>query len=124
MALKEKALKRLSEKMTAAGIVWAAGGDWLLSVKGIKPTFHQFDIVAADAEKADQVLTRLGMRHVAASGPVFVCDYHFDGADIRLYAGEPLGFSAEDIAEDMTVLGAQVHALSPERWAQIEARVN
>jgi len=64
MALKEKALRRLGEKLTAANIPFAAGGEWLRCQLGQSAVYHTFDIVvsSADAARADKVLTKLGMR--------------------------------------------------------------
>lgn len=57
MALKEKALRRLGEKLTAANIPFAAGGEWLRCQLGQSAVYHTFDIVvsSADAARADKV---------------------------------------------------------------------
>ena len=84
MALKEKALRRLGEKLSAANIPFAAGGEWLHCQLGQSAVYHTFDIVvsSADAARADKVLTKLGMRQEQpAPDGVFRCHYHFDGAD-------------------------------------------
>ena len=62
MALKEKALRRLGEKLTAANIPFAAGGEWLHCQLGQSAVYHTFDIVvsAADAARADKA--RAGRR--------------------------------------------------------------
>ncbi len=121
MALKEKALKRMAEKLNAAKITWAVGGDWLKNLRGQKADWHQFDVVIleSDREKADKVLTKMGMRALHEETPVFRCDYHFDGADIAMMAG--VAFSAEDIEEHVTVLGADVPVLSLAAWDRISA---
>lgn len=90
MALKEKALRRLGEKLTAANIPFAAGGEWLRCQLGQSAVYHTFDIVvsSADAARADKVLTKLGMRQEQpAPDGVFRCHYHFDGADVTLRGG-------------------------------------
>ena len=77
MALKEKALRRLGEKLTAANIPFAAGGEWLHCQLGQSAVYHTFDIVvsSADAARADKVLTKLGMRQEQpAPDGVFRCD--------------------------------------------------
>ena len=123
MALKEKALRRLADKLNAAGIPWAIGGSWLLCQKGILDTYHDFDIFvsAEDAPRADKVLTKLGMRSEATESGDFRAAYHFDGADIELNAWTSIGswrvsFDAACIAEDVTVLGATVHLMHLEDW--------
>ncbi|MGN0779294.1 MAG: hypothetical protein ACI4MJ_09125 [Aristaeellaceae bacterium] len=129
MALKEKALRRLADKLNAAGIVWAAGGEWLLCYRGLTPSYHQFDIIIAqqDAERADHILSRLGMRSPVTDVPdAFRCDYHFDGADIAVTAGMTAGgqcipFGPEDIAETVTVLGASVPVMHLSAWQTIYA---
>ncbi len=118
MALKEKALRRLAERLNAAGIAWATGGEWLMCQRGIWESYHQFDIVVAeaDAARADQILSKLGMRTPHPdSADVFRCDYHFDGADIALAAG----LSAEDVAGSAAVLGAEVPLMALAPWEGI-----
>ena len=127
MALKEKALRRLAERLNAAGVVWAAGGEWLMCQHGIGESYHQFDIVVSeeDAARADQILSKLGMRTPHPdSADAFRCDYHFDGADIALAAGlsvdgQPLPFSAEDVAGSAAVLGATVPLMALAPWERI-----
>lgn len=113
MALKEKALRRLGEKLTAAGIPFAAGGEWLLCQLGQSSTYHTFDIVVstADAARADKVLTKLGMRHEQPGG-IFRCHYHFDGADVTLLATDvPLETSGNAV-----VLGVTIPLLTQSAW--------
>lgn len=89
MALKEKALKRLAEKLKAAGVAWVLSGDYALQLRGVDTEWHGFELmVTMDAyEKADKVLTRLGMRHEEEGPAEKAVAYHFDGADILLLAG-------------------------------------
>ena len=105
MALKEKALRRLAEKLDAKGIPFAAGGDWMRCVRGQAETWHEFDIYVrpGDGERAAQVLGRLGM-------PAGENAWHFDGAEVRLHPDAPEDFQAG--AAD--VLGAQVRLLKEE----------
>ena len=117
MAIKEKALKRLAEKLNAAGVVWALGGDYLAAQKGADVAWHGFELytTADSLPKADKVLTRLGMKtpHDTAEG--FFCEYHFDGADIALTVpgeGAAWQFTADRVAETITVLGVPVPCLS------------
>ncbi len=121
MALKEKALKRMAEKLNAANITWAVGGDWLKNLRGMKADWHQFDVVIleGDLPAADKLLTKMGMRSLHEEAPVFRCDYHFDGADIAVLSG--VAFSAEDIEERVTVLGASVPVLTLAAWDRISA---
>jgi len=126
MALKEKALRRLADKLNAAGVVWAAGGQWLLSFRGVTDTFHQFDILVAEAdtEKADKVLSKMGMKSPMETADAFRCDYHFDGADIAVTAGmvaggEQIAFDASSIEETVTVLGASVPVMRLSDWQRI-----
>lgn len=123
MAMKEKALRRLADKLNAAGIPWAIGGSWLLVQKGISDTYHDFDIFVstADAARADKVLSKLGMRSEVSEEDGFRAAYHFDGADIELNAwqhvsGVPVHFDAACVAEDTAVLGAAVHLMHLEDW--------
>ena len=127
MALKEKALRRLAEKLNADGITWAAGGEWLLCFRGLIPNYHQFDIIVTeqDAAAADKALTRLGMRSPVEGAPdAFRCDYHFDGADIAVtagmtVAGQKIPFGPEDVEETVTVLGASVPVMRLSAWQTI-----
>ena len=50
MALKEKALRRLGEKLTAANIPFAAGGEWLRCQLGQSAVYHTFDIADVTLE--------------------------------------------------------------------------
>lgn len=124
MAVKEKALKRLAEKLNAAGVPWGIGASWLLCQKGILNEYHDFDLFVAeeDAPRADKVLTRLGMRSADEDAAGFHAAYHFDGADIELMAGCVIDgqwgfpFTPASVAEDVTVLGATVHLMHLEDW--------
>lgn len=124
MAVKEKALRRLADKLNAAGVTWAIGASWLLTHEGVVDTYHDFDIVVAqpDVEKADKVLSKLGMKTADADSADFHCDYHFDGADIDMRSPYVIGgtyhmvFDASSIAGDATVLGATVHLMYLEDW--------
>lgn len=126
MAVKEKALRRLADKLNAAGVPWGIGASWLLCQKGILDTYHDFDIFVApeDAPRADKVLSRLGMRSEAetADDGAFRAAYHFDGADIELNAWTQINdtwhvrFGADCVAEDASVLGAAVHLMHLEDW--------
>lgn len=109
MALKEKALKRLAEKLNSAGLVWAAGGDWALCQRGLKEQYHCFEIAAEDPGAADAILTRLGMRHAEEAGTGLLASYHFDGADVLLRAG---ALQPSAIGETVTVLGQAVPLLA------------
>lgn len=124
MAVKEKALRRLADKLNAAGIPWGIGASWLLCQKGILDVYHDFDIFVApeDAARADKVLSKMGMRSDVDESNGFHAAYHFDGADIDLNAGcvidgkWTLRFDADAICEDVTVLGAAVHLMHLEDW--------
>ena len=104
MAVKEKALRRLADKLNAAGVQWAIGGDWLLCQRGEKAAWHEFEIFVTpgEQEKADKVLTKLGMRNEEADAVAF----HFDGADIHLKTLDTVESDG-----DTQVLGATVHLL-------------
>ena len=126
MALKEKALKRLTEKLTAAGVDFTLGASWLLCQYDILDTYHDFDVLvpAEQAEQADKVLSRLGMCSERQSqNGCFHGSYHFDGADVDLCGG--LNFSdyglhavlnADACSEKRSVLGAQVPLGHLEDW--------
>lgn len=125
MALKEKALKRLTEKLSAAGVTFVLGGGWLLARKGVLPEYHDFDVLVppAEAPAADRTLTRLGMRSEAREEDgCFHAAYHFDGADVDLCAGMtfPGGLRAvidsAAAAGTETVLGVKVPAGYLEDW--------
>ncbi len=125
MALKEKALKRLTEKLTAAGVPFTVGASWLLVQRGILTEYHDFDILTdpGHAEAADRVLTRLGMRSEAGERDgCFHASYHFDGADIDLCTGMAFegGLRAViddgSVSEKVPVLGAQVPLGWVEDW--------
>ena len=115
MALKEKALRRLGEKLTAANIPFAAGGEWLHCQLGQSAVYHTFDFVvsSADAARADKVLTKLGMRQEQpAPDGVFCCHYHFDGADVTLLAADV----ALETSGSAVVLGTSIPLLTESAW--------
>lgn len=115
MALKEKALRRLGEKLTAANISFAAGGEWLRCQLGKSAIYHTFDIVvsSADAARADKVLTKLGMRQEQpAPDGVFHCHYHFDGADVTLLAADV----TLETSGSAVVLGTSIPLLTESAW--------
>lgn len=125
MALKEKALKRLTEKLTAAGVPFVLGGDWLLAQRGVLQAYHGFDVLTPPecAAAADRVLTRLGMRSEAEERVgCFRASYHFDGADVDLWAGMAFegGLRAvigeDSVSERVPVFGAQVPLGRVEDW--------
>ncbi len=125
MALKEKALKRMAEKLNAAGVPYALGAGWLLCQKGILPVYHDFDVTLspADAQAADRILSRLGMRSEAREEDgCFHASYHFDGADVDLCAGMvfPCGlkavFGPDSVSGSVSVFGAPVPMGRLEDW--------
>lgn len=125
MAVKEKALRRMAEKLNAAGICWGIGASWLLFHRGVTEGYHDFDIVVADAdiEKADQILSKLGMKTLGEwVEHEFHGEYHFDGADIDMRSPYTLGgayhmrFDASSMAEKATILGATVPLMHLEDW--------
>ncbi len=124
MALKEKALRRLGEKLTSSTVPFAAGGEWMLCQRGLSDTYHAFDIVVAeaDADRADRVLTKLGMRQMQTSPEgIFCCHYHFDGADVTLLAvrGEAVVTDGE-----ATVLGVAIPLMQSDAWGCISQKIH
>lgn len=123
MALKEKALRRLSEKLSASSIPFALGGDWMRGQRGLPVQYHAFDVVVPfpEAARADKVLSRLGMRQeTPMPDGFFVCHYHFDGADVTLWSGDSFPTTADGEA---TVLGVCVPLLDTTAWDTIAAQV-
>ena len=127
MALKEKALRRLAEKLNAAGVTWGMGASWLLCQRGILEGYHNFDVMVmeSDIDRADRVLTRLGMGGREESGDAYHGTYHFDGADFDVMAGvilhTPEGewhwvFDESAVAGYAEVQGAQVPLMHLEDW--------
>ena len=125
MAFKEKALKRMAEKLNRAGIPYNVGAGWLLCRRGVTDSFHDFDVLVpfSSAEEADRVLSKLGMRSdVSQSGETFRASYHFDGADIDLCAGMGLGnglhavIDANSTEREEIILGVPVRAGYLEDW--------
>lgn len=124
MAVKEKALRRLAEKLHTTDVTWAVGAGYLLQCKGVADGYHGFDMLIAqeDVEKADKVLSRLGMRSEDAASDTFHCTYHFDGADVDVRApfvveGKyHLRFNKASVAEQVKVLGVQVPLMYLEDW--------
>ncbi|MBQ9306314.1 MAG: hypothetical protein IJ229_00200 [Clostridia bacterium] len=114
MALKEKALKRMCEKLEKAQVPFAVTGPWMLSVRGSSVAWHGFDVITdlAAFPDADKVLTRLGMRTpVSDEAERKEVHYHFDGADITLIAGLPVPYRLPNPPESVTVLGQAVPLL-------------
>ena len=125
MAFKDKALKRLAEKLNRAGIPYSVGAGWLLCVRGVTDSFHDFDVLVPyeSAGDADRVLSRLGMRGEVHEGEkTFRASYHFDGADIDLCAGMDLGnglyavIGGDSAEREIPVLGVPVRAGYLEDW--------
>lgn len=125
MALKEKALKRMAEKLNAAGIHYSLGASWLLCQKGILDVYHDFDVVVplAESAAADQVLRRLGMcSGVEMEEDLYRASFHFDGADIDLSAGMRFDCGLRAVVnehtavETVTVLGVPVALGALEDW--------
>ena len=125
MAFKDKALRRMAEKLNRAGIPYSVGAGWLLCLRGVTDSFHDFDVIVpfSAAEEADRVLSRLGMRGEVSRGEgTFRASYHVDGADIDLCAGMDLGsglhavIGADSAEREETVLGVPVRAGYLEDW--------
>lgn len=125
MAFKDKALKRMAERLNRAGVPYTVGAGWLLCRLGITDTYHDIDVIVPfdAAEAADAVLSRLGMRgDVRQTERTFRASYHFDGADVDLCAGMDLGgglYAVPDegsCAGEVTVLGVPVRVGCPEDW--------
>ena len=127
MALKEKALRRLAEKLNAAGVAWAMGASWLLCQRGILDSYHDFDLMVkeCDVDRADRILTRLGMGGRQDTGDAYHGAYHFDGADFDVLAGAVLHtpegewhwvFDESAVAGYAEVQGAQVPLMHLEDW--------
>ncbi len=125
MALKEKALKRMAEKLNAAGVHYSVGGSWLLCQKGILDVYHDFDVLVPLAEEgaADRVLRRLGMcTGVEMEEGRYRASFHFDGADIDLSAGMLFDCGLRGVVDEhtavetVTVLGVPVALGALEDW--------
>ncbi len=125
MAFKDKALKRMAERLNRARIPYTVGAGWLLYVRGVTDTFHDFDVLVPfdRADEADRVLSGLGMRgEVSRTDRTFRASYHFDGADIDLCAGMDLGGGLHAVIDgtsasgEETVLGVPVRAGWLEDW--------
>ena len=90
LALKEKALRRLDEKLRKKGIPYAIGGDWLLFTEGLTDSYHTFDVYvpAEHGQAASAVFERLGMcASRQENQDTLEAEYHFDGADFTFHAG-------------------------------------
>ena len=105
MALKEKALRRLAEKLDARGIPFAVGGDWMRCQLGQADAWHDFEVYVRpeDLDRTAQVLARLGM-------PAGENAWHFDGAEVRLCPAAGDGF----LGGEAQVLGVPVRLLKEE----------
>ena len=121
MALKEKALKRLCGRLNKAGIPYLLTGAWMLSARGFEDAWHGFDVAVPGscAEKADEVLTKLGMRTpVRETERSCEIHYHFDGADITLHGGYELPgdirFEPPFAMDTTVVLGEEVPLMTLE----------
>lgn len=128
MAFKDKALKRMTEKFAKAGVTWGLGAGWLMDQLGVAEGFHDFDVFTAyeDAEKADKVLSRLGMKSdMEQAEDHFRCSYHFDGADVDLCAGLAvvyegteyhLRFGSSSVMGMAPIPGGEAPMMYPEDW--------
>ncbi len=117
MALKEKALMRLCEKMQKAAVPFCLTGPWRLSLLDPAAEWHGFDVLTDTAHfpDADRVLTKLGMRQAVSDCEVH---FHFDGADIQLYGMKDYAPSEQYAC--VSVLGQSVPVSSAEEtyiWA-------
>ena len=50
MAFKDKALRRMAEKLNRAGIPYSVGAGWLLCLRGVTDSFHELraSLIAKD----------------------------------------------------------------------------
>ena len=118
MALKEKALKRLAEKLNAAGVPWVLSGDYALVLRGIDAQWHGFELITdtASVEQVDRILTRLGMRHEEDAPVCRTVSYHFDGADVQLLCGPDVTLTSD---MQVAVLGVSVPLLAPDQQLRL-----
>ena len=67
-AEKLRVLAKIAAELEREKVEWALGGSAMLYLRGIVEAFHDFDLMVfeADAQKAAQVLDRLGMRQQSA----------------------------------------------------------
>ncbi len=127
MALKEKALRRLSDKFHARSIPFALGGEYMMHQRGLLTEWHQFDVYVSRAfwDQASALLSRLGMKSSEHTEESW-CEgcFHFDGADITLHAGLPSagGISLEipdSGLEETDVFGSAVPLMPLADWYAI-----
>ena len=125
MAFKEKAVKRLAEKLNAAGVHYQLGAGFLMDRLGVCEGFHDVDVFvpAEETAAADKVLTRLGMRSEPTEiNGCFRASYHFDGTEVDLCAGMAFDggltavLGAESVCETVPFLGTQLPLGYPEDW--------
>ncbi|MBQ8161016.1 MAG: hypothetical protein IJ083_09715 [Clostridia bacterium] len=107
---KEKAIRRMSEKFSEKSVPWWMGGDYLQVHLQKKDAWHTLEVHvrAEDRDKADRILTRLGMRQEDGTH----LSFHFDGTDVDLVADLPALSDAELTLDTVTVQGAPVPLLN------------
>ncbi len=99
-AEKLRVLAKIAAELEREKVEWALGGSAMLYLRGIVEAFHDFDLMVfeADAQKAAQVLDRLGMRQQSAPCAKYRTamfrEYRIDGVDADMIAG--FAIAAED----------------------------
>ena len=99
-AEKLRVLAKIAAELEHEKVDWALGGSAMLYLRGIVETFHDFDlmIAEADAQKAAQILDGLGMRQQSAPSEKYRTamfrEYRIGGVDADMIAG--FAIAAED----------------------------
>ncbi|MBQ9324644.1 MAG: hypothetical protein IJ246_02620 [Clostridia bacterium] len=122
MAFKEKALRRLDEKMSKKGIPYALGGDFLLQALSLAEESHLLSLTVPFEKRgdADAVMRRLGMGHVDCDTPeCFLGTYHFDGAEFQLLALPEHRLPTPDVWKKVDIPGASVCVMHPSAWCHV-----
>ena len=127
-------LGRIASEFRRAGITWAAGASLLLFLRGRVPDFRDLDlmILTADAEKAGEILARLGEALPERdNGPLYGTEvfreYRVDGVEVDMMAGmtirkdgvpQDCALYPEDIDGTAEVCGERVPLQRLACWAR------
>lgn len=131
-AEKLRVLAKIAAELEREKVDWALGGSAMLYLRGIVETFHDFDlmIAEADAQKAARILDGLGMRQQSAPGAKYRTamfrEYRIGGVDVDMIAGFAIAtedgglydcsLKKESVREARVLEGVRIPLDSAEAW--------
>ena len=129
--IKLAVLSRVGKALKAADILFGVGGSAMLYRNGLSGDFNDIDLVVAleDAQRADDVLSRLGARGAERDSGVFetsvFLSYEVEGVGVDMMAGLAMrhdagvyryAFGADSICDTWPVYGEMLPFCALEDW--------